>query len=184
MTSRVSLIPHPNAMPTADFRVEVDVERVGAVLSLRYEVHGKVGLLVDNPFLEKVRTDELWKTTCFEAFIAGAMPGRYYELNFGETGAWAAYSFDGYRGEMRDTQVTPETDFYGESYGWFLVRARIDYSTLADLATSEPWQLGLTAVIEEADGTKSYWALHHPREEPDFHHAGGRILELPAASPP
>jgi hypothetical protein len=180
----VRLIPHPNAMPTAEFSVRIDVQRVGAVLSLRYELHGKVGLLADKPFRERVRTDELWRSTCFEAFIAGSMPGRYHELNFDLDGAWAAYSFDGYRGDMRDTPVTPDTDFYGESYGWCQVRARIDYSSLADLAGPEPWQLGLTAVIEEADGTKSYWALHHPRDEPDFHHAGGRVLELPAATAP
>ena len=32
-----------------------------------------------------------------------------------------------------------------------------------------PWQLGLSAVLEEADGAKSWWALAHPAEEPDFH---------------
>ena len=31
-------------------------------------------------------------------------------------------------------------------------------------------QLGLSAVLEEKDGTKSYWALAHPRgDKPDFH---------------
>jgi len=37
----------------------------------------------------------------------------------------------------------------------------------------------ITAVIEEADGTKSYWALAHPAEKPDFHHPDGFVLELP-----
>lgn len=37
----------------------------------------------------------------------------------------------------------------------------------------------ITAVIEEADGTKSYWALAHPVEKPDFHHPDGFVLELP-----
>ncbi len=36
----------------------------------------------------------------------------------------------------------------------------------------------ITAVIEEADGTKSYWALAHPAEKPDFHHPDGFVLEL------
>jgi hypothetical protein len=31
--------------------------------------------------------------------------------------------------------------------------------------------LGLSAVLEEQDGTKSYWALAHPPGgKPDFHH--------------
>ncbi len=34
------------------------------------------------------------------------------------------------------------------------------------------WQLGLSAVLEEKDGTKSYWALAHPDGKPDFHEPG------------
>ena len=32
-----------------------------------------------------------------------------------------------------------------------------------------PRRYGLTAVLEEAGGVKSYWALAHPAEKPDFH---------------
>jgi len=183
MTVTIALIPHPATPPTPELGlgVTVEIERAGAALALRYTLSGKIGSLVENPFRERVRTDELWKSTCFEAFIAGAREGRYHELNFDPNGAWAAYSFDGYRGAMRDTAVTPETDVYHEGHGHYLVRARVDYASLDDLATPDSWRLGLTAVIEEADGTKSYWALAHPRDEPDFHHAGGRVLELPAA---
>jgi len=38
----------------------------------------------------------------------------------------------------------------------------------------------VSAVIEESDGTRSYWALAHPPGKPDFHHADGFALELPA----
>lgn len=38
--------------------------------------------------------------------------------------------------------------------------------------------VGLSAVIEEADGTKSYWALAHPPGKPDFHHGDGFALEM------
>jgi hypothetical protein len=34
------------------------------------------------------------------------------------------------------------------------------------------WELGLSAVLEENDGTKSYWALAHPGDKPDFHAPG------------
>ncbi|MCW3847628.1 DOMON-like domain-containing protein [Sphingomonas sp. LB-2] len=176
----LELKPHPATPPCADFAVRVELERKGAWLTLRYAIWGNVDL-IGLPFREPVRTDELWKSTCFEAFIAGAMPERYHELNFDLNGAWAAYSFDGYRGAMRDTAVTPVTGYPAGGDGWRCMGALVDYSALEDLARPSPWRLGLTAVIEEADGTKSYWALHHPRDEPDFHHAGGRILELAAA---
>lgn len=42
-----------------------------------------------------------------------------------------------------------------------------------------PWVAAISAVIEEADGTKSYWALAHPPGEPDFHHPDCFVLDLP-----
>ena len=43
------------------------------------------------------------------------------------------------------------------------------------------WDIGLTAVIETADGQLSYWALQHPAARPDFHHRGGwQALPEPA----
>jgi hypothetical protein len=53
--------------------------------------------------------------------------------------------------------------------------------TLSDPAFAEPgpWLANLTAVIEEAHGTMSYWALAHGSDVPDFHHPDGFVLELP-----
>jgi hypothetical protein len=48
---------------------------------------------------------------------------------------------------------------------------------------SKTWQLGLSVVLEEADGTKSYWAAKHPAEKPDFHDAHCFALQLAAAKP-
>jgi hypothetical protein len=41
------------------------------------------------------------------------------------------------------------------------------------------WQLGLSAVLEEKDGTKSYWAVAHAAEKPDFHHPDCFAARLP-----
>jgi hypothetical protein len=41
------------------------------------------------------------------------------------------------------------------------------------------WRLGLSAVIEEAGGRQSYWALAHPQGRPDFHHSDCFALEVP-----
>ncbi|MFC7497623.1 hypothetical protein ACFQRC_00110 [Enterovirga sp. GCM10030262] len=53
-----------------------------------------------------------------------------------------------------------------------------------DLLPDMPWQLGLSAVIEETNGRKSYWALAHPPGDPDFHHEDCFALELAAARTP
>jgi hypothetical protein len=42
--------------------------------------------------------------------------------------------------------------------------------------------LNVTAVIEEMNGQKSYWALAHPAAKPDFHNANGFVLELPTVT--
>ena len=39
---------------------------------------------------------------------------------------------------------------------------------------------GVTAVIEDAQGVLSYWALRHAAGEPDFHRAQDFILEIDA----
>jgi hypothetical protein len=44
---------------------------------------------------------------------------------------------------------------------------------------SGSWVAGISAIIEEADGTKSHWALAHPPGEPDFHHPDCFVLDLP-----
>ncbi|WP_423604253.1 DOMON-like domain-containing protein [Sphingomonas sp. MS122] len=44
------------------------------------------------------------------------------------------------------------------------------------------WEAAISAVIEESDGTKSYWALDHAHGKPDFHHPDCFALELPADS--
>jgi hypothetical protein len=43
--------------------------------------------------------------------------------------------------------------------------------------------MGISAILVERDGRKSYWALAHPPGEPDFHHPDCFALELPAAKP-
>jgi hypothetical protein len=45
-------------------------------------------------------------------------------------------------------------------------------------AASSTWRLGLAAVVEDAAGGKSYWALRHPRPTPDFHDAAGFVLRM------
>ena len=47
-----------------------------------------------------------------------------------------------------------------------------------DAATD--WWIGLSAILEEKDGTKSYWAVAHPDgDKPDFHDAACFAAHLP-----
>ena len=97
----------------------------------------------------------------------------YREFNFSPSTQWAAYDFDSYRAGMRNADVlAPRIEVrYGPE--------RYELYAAFDLPGGTPWRLALTAVIEETDGVKSYWALKHPPGKPDFHHADGFVLELP-----
>ncbi len=146
-------------------------ERSPLGLRLSYQVDGASALKL-NEICEPKRSDGLWRTTCFEAFV-GIGEGCYLEFNFSPCADWAAYRFDHYRDGMRELDVSPP-----------VINAVLGGASLrleASIALSDimPTQLGLSAVIEETDGTKSYWAPHHPSaEKPDFHDPAGWTLRL------
>lgn len=54
----------------------------------------------------------------------------------------------------------------------------LDLSGLPDLAGDGPWSMGISTIIEEGNGRKSYWALAHPQGKADFHHPDSFAAEL------
>ena len=160
--------------------VEIDLAPSG-LLRLGYRVTGDLGLLHLPPAAPPERTDELWKTTCFEAFIQpGEGPG-YYEFNLSPSTAWATYGFTSPRQEMRPAFEipAPRIEIMAERAG-FQLGAEIELPVHA-FSVGRPWRVGLTAVIEDTRGDKTYWALAHPPGAPDFHSPDGRVLELTAS---
>ena len=123
--------------------------------------------------------DGLWEHTCFEAFIAVEGKASYHEFNFSPSGQWAAYAFSDYRVRSAWTISQAPVINFAQSYGHLLLEAVIAAADLPQNIADKPLQLGLTAVIETNDGSRSYWALHHPEARPDFHHRAGFILRLP-----
>jgi len=124
------------------------------------------------------RTDGLWKSTCFEAFLRVPGLDSYYEFNFSPSGRWAAYAFDGYRKGRRDLELAVEPHVEVDP------ERPLDFSVDLDLSDTPnvPMLASLTAVVEEQDGTMSYWALAHaPGDKPDFHHADCFVVEFSAA---
>ena len=173
----VSLTPHPDTPSTAVDRIEVEVERVGeGVLRLEYRVHGDLERLKAPDMTLAGRADELWKHTCFEAFIRPAGRAGYLECNFAGL-QWATYRFDGYRKGMMPAAVEPwaiEGSALGERLAIEIEPGRMARPDLPAPA----WQVALSAVIEDVDGNISYWALVHPSDKPDFHHPDSFVLEL------
>ena len=176
---RLSLQRHPDTPCAAVDRIDAEASRLEAGgLALRFTVTGRIGALRVPPSAISSRADELWRHTCFEAFVRPPTGEAYLELNLAPSTAWAAYRLAGYRAPLAPaTDVAPPSLEVGLDKGQLMVAAAV---TLASLPAHEPWRVGLSAVIEESDGRLSYWALAHPAGRPDFHHPDCFALELPA----
>lgn len=177
----LKLTPHPDHPCEAVTGLSVEVSRAApARLSLRYTLNGSLGSLNLAAPSQSTRVDGLWRHTCFEAFVrAGNAPG-YLELNFASSMQWAAYRFAGYREGMAPArEIEPHIEVRRASEE-FVLNASVELGAEA----STILRLALSAVIEDAKGSLSYWALAHPPGKPDFHHAGCFALELPGASNP
>lgn len=155
-------------------------------LELRWEVEGIRQLVAPNlvdPMLGPAgRTDNLWQHTCFEMFLKGA-GSAYDEFNFAPSGRWAAYAFSSYREGAGHLALDEPPAISCES------GANIFTCTvlLPAAALVGKTRAGISAVIEEAGGHKSYWALAHMPDTadshgPDFHRA--ECFTLPIAQEP
>lgn len=171
---------HPATPCAAVPSIEVAARRNGDALELRYRLTGDPAQLNIPAHREARRADKLWQHTCFELFCSDSVTTAYYELNFSPSTEWAIYRFDAYRTGMTAVEipVEPRIDVQLHARGLDL-HARVDLTALAALRGCSVLRLGLSAVIEEADGRLSYWALAHPAPKPDFHHHGGFALFLP-----
>jgi hypothetical protein len=172
---RHALRLHPDSICGAATDFEVEVARPQPDhLILSYVVRGSISDLLLPPAVTSTRADELWQHTCFEAFArAPANPG-YYEFNFAPSTQWAIYRFDGYRSSMHiATKIGAPHIEIESSAERYTLRATLEIGSL-----SSPFRLGLSAVLEETNGRKSYWALAHPPGKADFHHSDCFALEL------
>jgi hypothetical protein len=148
------------------FRVEGDIPR----------------MRVSSPGVPRIAT-QLWRHTCFEAFIAVEGQSAYHEFNFAPSGEWAVYAFCGYRHGGPLTSAIMRPDITVRSTG-----SRLELETIVrldGLSAIHPrvsLRVGLSAVIEACDGL-SYWALRHLVDKPDFHDANGFALLLEPPCP-
>ena len=202
---RVPLVPHPdsNCEPVRALYVEVQRLRPRRLIA-RYVLECDIRHIRFGRHVHNRRRDELWKHTCFEAFLQVEGQTDYLEFNLSSEG-WNCYHFHDYREGMKEARIAepriemtwreqpapPGTRAHltdlntldGYRAPFLMLQAHLELERRAELWVDRPWRLGLSAVIEENSGRKSYWALKHPDGPPDFHRADCFTLELPAARP-
>jgi hypothetical protein len=173
----VSLVCHPatpgRAVATID--ASVSVGRDGS-LTVAYALAGDTSRVRIPELRTSSVADELWQHTCFELFARADRSDAYWELKCAPSAQWVLYAFDRDREGMRRVE--------GALARRIAVRRRDDALELdvtiaaSTLGMNPPLSVGVSAVIEETDGTYSYWALVHPADKPDFHHPDALALHL------
>lgn len=169
-----SLRPHPGG-PAPAAAVRGTVRRAGGRLVVRYLLMPPPAGLRLPPPAAPGPADGLWRETCLELFVAAGSGAAYREFNFAPSGRWAAYAFSGYRApDAGPVPAPPRCQWTRAASGALALRAELPAAALP----RGPWRIGISAVLEAADGSLSYWALRHPAARPDFHDAGGFALLL------
>ncbi len=175
----IDLVRHPST-PTETVRaIQVLVRRpASAELHLTFRLDGDISRFrIPSPGSPRIGT-ELWRHTCFEAFIAVEGRPAYHELNFAPSGEWDVYAFSGYRngGPVANETMRPQIAVRSADTRLEL-DAVVQLDTLSAIHSRALLCIGLSAVIEASDGF-TYWALRHPSDKPDFHDAGAFALLL------
>lgn len=152
-------------------RIRAALDRQGDRLEFTYELSGESADIVIPDAAAPMRAERLWRTTCFEAYLSVGKTS-YVELDFSPSAEWCATLFSDYRQGMRQFELAaPEIRFAGD---------RLTAVVGMPTGASRGGVLGLAAAVEHRKGTRSYWALAHPRSNrPDFHARDCFIARLP-----
>jgi hypothetical protein len=174
------LIPYPlkpgdsaHAQGPKGLNLEADARLKGSgaerKLLLTYSAGGALDKILWPASLSSApqRRDELWKHTCFEAFIKPAEQDSYWEINLSPAGDWNVYHFTGYRNGMAKEEAIQSLHpiFTKQGNQWQLSCEL----WVPAWSEAKKLEIGLTSVIEDPSAEISYWAIHHAGPQPDFH---------------
>ena len=178
----LALACHPHTRTDAVQAIGVRVRRSPAgVLTITYSVDANLKRLCIQPTGSPRLVHGLWEHTCVEAFIGLEQTSAYHEFNFAPSREWMMYTFHAYReiAPMPDQLPAPEVRVH-RSPNRLDLDVALRLHALSPAHPIAPLRLAIAAVIEDASGQLSYWALRHPPGRPDFHHAQAFALTLPA----
>jgi hypothetical protein len=158
----VSLIPFPDP-EIPDIQITGTMRRSKNLLTVSFLITGRTDVIYfPEATAEPHRRDDLWKTTCFEFFLAVPDKSEYWEFNMSPSGDWNAYRMDAYRQiGLKEETAIDLTPFIKED---------------------QQIQAEITSVIEDKNGHETYWALTHPGIQADFHRREGFVLLLNSVS--
>ena len=167
MACSIDLFPHRDTSggPVSSIVASINMLSVGMV-RMRFCLTGALDRVRWPEPREPERRDDLWQHTCLELFLRRPGDAAYWELNLSPGGRWAAYRFADYRRGMESLPL---------AQGPAIAFRRTGEQATLDATVELTERLGVmdanpTAVIEDLDGRKYYWATWHSADgPPDFH---------------
>lgn len=173
-----SLIPFPDSSIPA-IQITGTVSRKKSLLSVHLQMTGQTEVIFfPGGTAYPQRRDDLWRTTCFEFFLAIPDRPEYWEFNMSPSGDWNAYHMDAYRQiGLREERSIQQLQFsIKNGRGTIIVEATVDLTPF--IQEGQQLQAEVTSVIEDKNGHETYWALVHPGSHADFHRREGFIIQL------
>jgi hypothetical protein len=178
MERSFSLIPFPDpAVP--DLTLNGEILREKNLLTVHYALDGNLeNILLPSLSVSPARKGELWKTTCFEFFIAIKGLPQYWEFNMSPSGDWNVYRMDAYRriGFREETSIQRLQFEMQRHSNDFLLNAAVKLNSI--IRGEQILEAGVTAVVQTKEGNETYWALVHPAPVADFHLRESFILAM------
>ena len=176
-----SLVAFGSPLENQKLNITVGVAFDQKTLSLEYLCQGDLtGVKWPELKTDPTRQDNLWKQTCYEAFISWGNSPLYWELNVSPSGDWNLYSFDSYReGQALENRIEwiDIVDIQKSNHSQRM-KLNLDLSPLLPLIKSSELCLGLSAILVREDHSQTFWALDHKGDQPDFHLKNSFLIKL------
>ena len=174
------LRPFSDAPELAALHLSCDADWQDGTLTLQYSLEGPlepIQLPEAEASRPPQRSDGLWETTCFEAFLG--LPGQrnYWEFNLAANGDWNVYALNDYRSGLQPELALRQLPFtvarQRSGANTPATQERFDLQLKVDLraliSPEAALELSAAAVLEHRQLGCSYWAWRHCGPEPDFH---------------
>jgi hypothetical protein len=154
------------------------LERKSGRLIVVYELNGPVkNLAIPQLSMKPERKNRLWEETCFELFLSPVDSEAYWEFNLSPSGDWNVFKFSAYRQGMQEEQAFETLPFTVEILTESMQLA-VEIDPGKFIPDGKAVNVGISAVIKDVHGERSYWALTHNEIKPDFHRKDGFLIVL------
>jgi hypothetical protein len=117
------------------------------------------------------RQQELWKHTCFEAFLRVEGRSEYFEINISPGLGWNVYEFQSYRKPQPPTEsqgLVPEKILWKDS----VLEAHFQHSWKSGIQINA----SVCSILNVSEQT-FYFSQKHSSQKPDFHQPDSFSLE-------